>query len=194
MHALTCPSPGCQNKDKIIKRGFFRIGFNNQKVRRYQCVRCLKTFSFRSSHETFRQKKPYLNQEILSLLCHGMTMRGIARHLQINYKTVERKFLFLAQRAYRLTPNVEELQFDEFETIEHTKCKPLSILVCVDGKGEPLALNVAKVPAKGKLAAFSVKKYGKRLDERRNVALSTFANLNINPHMDDWPVKCQINL
>ncbi len=110
-------------------------------------------------------------------------MRGIARHLQINYKTVERKFLFLAQRAYKLTTQVKELQFDDFETIEHTKCKPLSILVCVDGQGEPLALNVAQMPAKGKLAAFSVKKYGKRLDERRKVALSTFASLKINPSL-----------
>jgi hypothetical protein len=56
------------------------------------------------------------------------------------------------------------LQFDEMETIHHTKCKPLSISLMVNENYELLEAQVAEIPAKGRLAQLSVKKYGKRQD------------------------------
>jgi hypothetical protein len=166
----------------VIRRGFFRISYNNQKVRRYFCKCCSKSFSARRFKETYRQKKPYLNSVIESLLCHGMTMRGIAKHLKISKTTVDRKFLWLSNHLPQaLKLNLEccnVIQLDELETIEHTKCKPLSVLVCVSQEGFPLAFKVARMPAKGLLAEFSRKRYGKRSDERDKVLERTLRELH----------------
>ena len=60
-----------------------------------------------------------------------------------------------------------EVLFDDLETFEHTKCKPVSIGLMVEEKTRRiLGYNVARMPAKGLLAKISVKKYGKRFDER----------------------------
>ena len=58
---------------------------------------------------------------------------------------------------------VTKMQFDDVITFEHTKCKPLSIILAVsDPDRFILGLGVASMPANGKLAAISLKKYGKR--------------------------------
>ncbi len=57
------------------------------------------------------------------------------------------------------------------ETLEHTKCKPLSISLFVTEHYEILAAKVAQMPYKGKLAAISRKKYGIRADHRKKSPL-----------------------
>ena len=183
MESKRCPRPGCEVGLGVIKKGYFRISYNNQRVRRYLCKGCGRGFSFRSRRLDYRQKKPYLNAAISSLLCSGMTQRGVARHLGISRQTVERKFLFLSCQRIKPVSAVEELQFDELETIEHTKCKPLSVLVCVSGRGELLALRVAQMPSKGRLAGFSVKKYGPREDSRTKILAQTLSSLKISPRV-----------
>jgi hypothetical protein len=59
------------------------------------------------------------------------------------------------------------IQFDDMETFEHTKCKPLSISLAVEeGSRRILGVSVSRMAANGKLAARSRKKYGPRRDER----------------------------
>ena len=56
---------------------------------------------------------------------------------------------------------------DDLHTIEHSKCKPLSITVAVDRhKRKILGLEVSRMPATGHLAKISRRKYGYRRDER----------------------------
>ena len=88
----------------------------------------------------------------------------------MTYKNTYRKFLWLKtvidlNRA-KLKFFASTLQFDELETIHHTKCKPLSVALMVNEKYVLLGAQVAEMPAKGRLAAFSRKKYGPRQDER----------------------------
>jgi len=101
---------------------------------------------------------------------------------------VARKLIFLAQqarlshqeflKAYRKTNClIVQLQFDEMETLEHSKLKPLSIPLVVTKDRKILAFDVARMPAKGKLAALSVEKYGRRKDERRKVMRSVLLGL-----------------
>ena len=60
-----------------------------------------------------------------------------------------------------------EIQFDDLETSEHTKCKPLSVALAVDPKSRKiLTFQVSQMPAKGLLAKRSLQKYGYRKDER----------------------------
>jgi hypothetical protein len=59
------------------------------------------------------------------------------------------------------------VQFDDLETSEHTKCKPLSVVLAVEPKTRKiLNFQVSQMPAKGPLARIAYKKYGKRTDER----------------------------
>ncbi|NDG86276.1 MAG: hypothetical protein EBX52_14705 [Proteobacteria bacterium] len=67
---------------------------------------------------------------------------------------------------YRSTPAVD-LQFDDLETFEHTKCKPLSVAIAVEtGTRKILGFQVSRMPAKGRLSKISLNKYGPRKDER----------------------------
>jgi hypothetical protein len=62
---------------------------------------------------------------------------------------------------------IDEIQFDDLETFEHTKCKPLSVTLVVNKKTrEILGFNVSRMSAKGPLARIALKKYGPRKDER----------------------------
>jgi hypothetical protein len=88
---------------------------------------------------------------------------------------VAKKMIFLALRArFYLGINnmrkykAEAIEFDDMETFEHTKYKPLSITLAVESKSRRfLGFEVSKMPPKGKSARFAFKKYGIRRDERK---------------------------
>ena len=108
------------------------------------------------------------------LLCSGVSQRRAAQILNVNRTTIVRKLIFLAEQARgRLEamnlahPPAQIIEFDDMETHEHTKCKPLSITLAVEsGTRRILGLQVSRMPAKGLLARISRKKYGLRKDER----------------------------
>jgi hypothetical protein len=88
---------------------------------------------------------------------------------------VVRKFRFLAEQCRKNQAEflrqfeeakLSEVVFDEMETFEHTKFKPLSIPLATTPTRQILAVEVASMPAKGLLADKSRKKYGYRKDER----------------------------
>ncbi|MBO9665799.1 MAG: hypothetical protein J7501_03190 [Bdellovibrio sp.] len=93
-------------------------------------------------------------------------MRQIARILECNYKTVHDKIQWMGIRAKdrnsKQDLTSETLFIDEMETIEHTKLKPLTIAVAVNENYKILGVRVGTIPAKGKTAAISYKKYGYR--------------------------------
>jgi hypothetical protein len=89
---------------------------------------------------------------------------------------VVRKFRFLAAQA-RLEHEswlrslekapLELVQFDDLETSEHTKCKPLSVALAVEpGTRKVLGFQVSQMPAKGLLSKVAFRKYGPRPDLR----------------------------
>ena len=167
---------------KFHKKGYFKIKRVNQVVRRYQCCECKRTLSSRSFKPDFRHKKMDLNPLLADLLVKGTTLRDCARHLGLTYRNTYNKFLWLIAQAKckrgQLKYAAKELQFDEMETIHHTKCKPLSICLVVNEEYQVLQAQVAEMPAKGKLAEFSLKRYGKRNDEREKVMDETFQDVH----------------
>jgi hypothetical protein len=63
--------------------------------------------------------------------------------------------------------SLDHVEFDELESAEHTKCKPLSIAIAVHSETRAiLSFSVKSMPAKGKLAKIARKKYGYRKDDR----------------------------
>src|SRR5262249_55960094 len=110
-----------------------------------------------------------------------------SRILGMTYKNTCRKFLWLGSLCQSSTQILQarDLYLDEMETIEHTKCKPLSIALMVNENYQILAAKVARMPAKGRLAQFSVQKYGYRTDERPQALKELFSevksNLSLHP-------------
>jgi hypothetical protein len=94
--------------------------------------------------------------------------------LKTQQKTVAKKLEFLGLQARhfnllhrRKIAPLDQLQFDDLETFEHTKMKPLSVTLMVEKQTRfILGFEVSRMPAKGHLAKRSIKKYGPRKDER----------------------------
>jgi len=68
--------------------------------------------------------------------------------------------------------------FDEMETFEHTKFKPLSIALAVSNERFILSTQVAPMPAKGLLVVKALKKYGYRRDQRPRALKRMFEELS----------------
>ncbi|MGZ3693062.1 MAG: hypothetical protein ACXVBE_05655 [Bdellovibrionota bacterium] len=142
----------------------------------------------------FRQKKRQLNDSLRILLCSHVTQRRAAEILHLTRTTVARKAVFLSLKSEFnvMKRNFESkkarvIEFDDLETFEHTKCKPLSVTLAVESRTRRiLGLEVSVMPAKGLLAEKSRKRYGHRRDLRRAARRRLFEK--IRPFVDDKAV------
>lgn len=76
-----------------------------------------------------------------------------------------------------------DVQFDDLETIEHTKCKPVSVTMAVENHTRRiLGFRVSQMPAKGHLARIARKKYGWRPDHRKQARIQLFDELKNHIH------------
>ena len=155
---------------RFIKKGFYFIKRLRQRIRKYQCKNCLKIFSSRTFKPDYKHKKMDLNFKLAHLLTEGVSLRSASRIIGLTYRNTYKKFLWFKNLVQTEKAKLKfvghTLQFDELETIHHTKCKPLSIILVVNENHELLEAQVAEMPAKGRLAAFSRMKYGFRKDQR----------------------------
>lgn len=183
-HYLPEISSGFQNTP-VYKRGSFYRKSDRKRVQRFCCTICKRNFSVATLSINYRQKKRQLNYAIERLLVAGVSQRELARIYKINRKTIVRKMIFrgiLAEKELRKfnqqKPSPTHMQFDDMETFEHTKLKPLSITLAVEEKTRRiLGFKVAQMPAKGLLAAISRKKYGRRTDERSKARIELFKEI-----------------
>jgi len=186
---LKCPSTECSfeksSNRSVVSVGRFYRKSDGQWVRRFWCKSCEKTFSSATFNSAYRQKKRHKNDPLRKLLVGGVSQREAARILKINRKTVVRKFLFLAHRELkrfnvqnRSMPRAFEVEFDDLETFEHTKCKPVSVTLMVEYKTRRiLDFEVSSMCAKGHLAKRALKKYGYRKDGRRRAREKLFSRV-----------------
>jgi transposase-like protein len=182
-----------QTNHFVILDGYFKRRDDGQVIRRFKCKSCLKRFSHATSSLEYKQKKRSKNLLISNLLSSGISMRRCALVLKINRKTVERKLKFLAMKA-RLTQStfleslknqkLQNLQFDDLITNEHTKLKPLSVPIVVDPVSRKIiALEVSSIAAFGHLSKISKKKYGKRKNNHKEKLMDLFEK--IKPIVDE---------
>lgn len=159
---------------KIVKFGCYFRTSDRKCVQRYFCKPCQLHFSVATLFHCYRQKKRHINQRVARELVSGVSMRECARILKINKKTVVRKMVQMGRRAQAKLATLNRkrhlstvIEFDDLETFEHTKCKPLAVSLVVEGKTRwILGYEVAQMSAKGLLVAKSLKRYGKREDQR----------------------------
>ena len=173
----------------LVKRGFFVRKIDSVKIQRFHCRKCHKSFSTATNSLCYYQKRRDVNSRLFEYLAGGVSQRRAAIILKINRKTVVRKFLLTGTEAlfqlrdtqYKLK-KVSIMEFDDLETFEHSKCKPLSVTLAVEYRTQRiLGFRVSVMPAKGLLAALSRKKYGKRIDERKKNRRELFKE--IKPHL-----------
>lgn len=168
----------------ISRFGFYHRTSDSRSIERFRCLTCKKTYSTATGDPRFWQKKRQKNQQIFELKASGVSGRRIARLLRINRKTVARKLIFLGKKSMEelffqtASKVVSAFQFDDLETFEHSKCKPVSVTIAVEEKTRRiLGFRVARMSAKGLLAKKSVKKYGPRKDERSRARRELFSEL-----------------
>jgi hypothetical protein len=126
-----------------------------------------------------------MNHRVEKAYIEGCSLRGIARTLGLSRTTVARKFVFLGINAERELeemnqnlPKVAQVQFDEQETAESTKLKPLSILMVTEKYSHRiLGFEISEIPASGRNAEKSRKKYGRRPDRRSAGRRKLFSQL-----------------
>ena len=178
-----CPNSNCSshtlirpNFSPIIRNGTFFRQSDSRKISRFYCKLCGRYFSRSTFHPAYFQKCRRITHPLRMLLASGVTQRRSALLLGVSRSTIERRFRYLGSMArgdfpkslehYKTRP-LSEVEFDDLETHEHTKCKPLSVTLAVEpGTRKILGFQVSRMPAKGHLSKISVKKYGPRKDER----------------------------
>lgn len=201
---LQCPETECSTKSLsppfglIVRKGSYFRKSDGQRIPRFQCKTCGRRFSSASGVACYRQKKRKINHRLYLLLNSGVSQRRAARLLRVNRKTVVRKFRFLAEQArleHRLWLDdfskqrvISAVQFDDLETSEHSKCKPLSVALAVEANSRKiLNFQVSQMPAKGHLARIAIRKYGPRPDERSSGWNALFSSLQCVVHPEaEW--------
>ena len=192
-------APGCRtvfcphcHSTRVRKHGFFYRRDDARHIQRYRCGDCHKSFSRAGFTPFYRHRHRRLKERIRVSLANNGTIRGTARNLHIDKDTVAR-YLVLLARQVRLRQKrcvhspalARRVQFDELITFEHTKMKPLSVMLITDTeRWHMLGFIVSRIPASGHLAAKSREKYGHRPDQsllRRAVLLRRVAP-NIDPY------------
>lgn len=158
----------------FVRSGCFYRKSDSTRVQRFRCLECKANFSRATFQSCYRQKKRQKNELLRQLLCSGVSQRRAALILRLSRTTIVRKFLFLSleaefflRKGNLLKQKAVTIEFDDLETFEHTKCKPLSVTLAVEFKTRRiLGFEVSRMPSKGPLADRSRKLYGPRVDER----------------------------
>lgn len=144
----------CNSQD-IVKKG--RMKTKRGSTQRYRCKACLRTFTKRTHTLNYRHRKQNLRDKITALYCEGMSQRAMARVLKINRKTVEKYFIENANVSrYKNLKRLNQgaikttyVQFDELETFEQGKRRPLGVQCSVRAKtGEIISTKVCRIPVK----------------------------------------------
>ena len=182
--------PRCETSLSVIKKGYFqRKNTSSEKRQRFLCKSCKSTFSQTSGSLDEGQKRPDLHHPIFMLLISGVSQRRAAKLCSTTQITVARKLVRMAKfsqaahaaRLAGMRKSVKTAVFDEMEAFEHSKCKPVAIAVAVEeGSRIILSATAASMPAKGRLAAISWLRYGKRVDHRKHAlgkALATISHV-----------------
>jgi transposase-like protein len=190
MQIPDCPHCGkvsrlAGSRISVIRYGCFYRSSDKKYIPRYKCQICNRHFSKATIDPCYCQKKRQFNFQVFGLLASGNTQRRSAILLGINRKTVARKLVFMGTQAlaHLRRSNLAKskavcFEFDDLETFEHTKCKPLSVTLAVEYKSRRiLGFSVSKMPAKGRIAIKAFKKYGPRQDERAEGRSILFSDL-----------------
>jgi transposase-like protein len=181
---LKCEFKG-EDGSKFERKGHFYRRSTSEWIQKYRCHSCRGCFSDATFQACYRQKKRQKNFKLERLLVSHVSQRRAAELLSLSRTTIARKLVFLAiQALYRFRRDNHQakpatiIEFDDLETFEETKCKPLSVTIAVEYKTRRiLGFEVSVMPCRGLLAAKSREIYGPRPDGRPLARESLFESI-----------------
>jgi len=173
-----CPNKNCKIHLQSIfqkKDGHFFRADDSRFIQRFKCKICNKKYSASTHKLDYRQKKRRFNQRIREDYASGKSINRMVLHLKLHPKTIQRKIEFLAKKArlsqIKLHHQIEQapvidIQLDDLITSVHTKLKPVALSVVVNPNNRYiLGAIVSEIPAFGKMAEISRRKYGRRKNQ-----------------------------
>jgi len=170
-----CPHKAPKN---FVKVGSYKRKCDGAVIQRYRCNDCGTGFSDATFTLEYGQRRRDISVRAFQNFCSLVSMRRSAILLSVSRGTIDRRLLYLKRVAQVSHASMQkhlaekgmlssDIQFDDMETFDHTKMKPVSIPLVVDSKTRLiLGIDAAQMPAKGPLAAKSRQKYGPRDDKR----------------------------
>ena len=156
-----CPNHACAFNLNPVSgfartHGFYRSMALGRLIARFRCAGCRRTFSYATFRYSYRQKKPHLDAVLMRMLCSGVSLRGAARLLGINRKTVFHKLRRLARHSDRLHQLLIQsrlpagsFQLDELETFEANRFQPVTVPVLIE-KDSYFVVATATAPLRRK--------------------------------------------
>lgn len=170
-----CPNQNCKIHLQNVfqkKDGYYFRADDSRYIQRYKCKICGKKYSASTHKLEYRQKKRRFNQRIREDYAGGKCMNRMSLNLGLHPKTIQRKIEYLATKARQSQHELHkqlrhekalEVQFDDLITSVHTKLKPVSVSVVINpAERFILGAIVSEIPAFGKIAELSRRKYGRR--------------------------------
>ena len=143
--------PHCQS-EKLRKRGSMKT--KRGKTQIYECCSCKKRHTKRTGTINYRKRKQHLREQITNRYCEKQSLRGLARTINASYPTVVKYFRENAELAREANKKrigkdllTSYVQFDQLETYEHSKKKPVGIQISIRPKtNEVISAKVGYIP------------------------------------------------
>jgi hypothetical protein len=108
-NSASCPTESCENYEQSIEDaavGYAKYGQTPTGAQRYQCLRCLKTFSV-SPHIGRKLRQPEKTTLIFSLLMNKSAMRRICEVAEVNAVTLYQRIDLIYKKCLRVAQKYE---------------------------------------------------------------------------------------
>lgn len=198
-----CPNPNCSSElasspFQYHRRGFYRRRCDGRRIPRFLCLICERGFSSQTFRGNYRYRLPTLHHQLMGYLVSKVTRRQAARILQVNRKTVERRFKRFSRVAHdfhfaQLNSKKERggirgsFQLDELETFEHNRrIKPVTLAVTMERHSYfVIGAYAGAMASRGRLSLQYQKRKteidlveGKRRSQSRDVVRKSFDRMS----------------
>ncbi len=143
-----CPNPSCprhavpeagEHQPFFERYGFYKPQCRQHPVQRFHCLDCGRTFSEQTFRQDYRDRRPELNIRLYESLVSSTGYRQSARILHMSARgalrkarKIERQAGWLHENLSAKLPGGRTYAFDELETFEHSKLRPVTMPVVVE--------------------------------------------------------------
>jgi transposase-like protein len=138
-----CPNSKCVSRTtshpwRFKRKGFYVRARKPQRIQRYQCSHCRRTFSSQTFSTTYWLRREDLLEPVFHRLVSCSGFRQIAREFGVSHYTIQRLSERLGRHCLlfheRLRPRqapTEPLVLDGFRTFEHSQYWPMDLNLLV---------------------------------------------------------------
>lgn len=139
-----CPYPPCRSHFHpaagfCVRRGWYRPRCRTERVPRFRCNSCRRTFSRQTFRHDFRDKRPLSNGPLFQLLASGVSLRQAARIVGLDIRAVCQKLAKSGNTCLALLDNLasrlpagRRLALDALTTSEGAAWRILTVPIVVD--------------------------------------------------------------